>query len=516
MQTLSATLLAAQKAMGDILYKLVLTKAGEDTITYGCDTTNRILDMKHWDDDWLQTVEVVIDDREGNVTSINLIGYQGVVSYGYHTTSDEYIGQAPLKVKAQDLRYIDGDEVCVLSLTGKGNQMEEDKASAINKKGTATSTSAKHLVDTAATFESGDLGKKVYNSTDNTWARVSAYVSGTDLVIEAVASQWVAVTAYIVGDKRKPTVENGSVYICSTAGTSGGSEPSWSTTDGATTSDGTVTWTCYNLIISGESYELHATEHLANSSDTMKTHINAIAGATMPCFSHCEVITVSWDVEDWLIDTYIPSDGFKVTPGQSRLEKIKEALAPTACDGRIESDGYLHIFMTYARAWQANFNYYVGEIVKPITGGDFIYTCTTTGVSGSVEPTWTLGADDTITDNSVVWTLQYDYQYGRESDDHNIYQKSTIRRIVSPNKVIVHSYPDMEESYWGSATEPDSYALLPKTVTQQMRLTSDTQAENIAKAMIDRLARNNATGQGRFPMNVGQEIYDYVLLAEED
>jgi len=457
MQTLSATLLAAQKAMGDILYKITLTKSGETTQTYGCDTTNRILDMKEWVNDWFQTVEVQIDDREGNVTSIDLKGYQGVISYGYHTSAgDEYIGQAPLTVTVQDLLWLGDDLVCVLTLIGKGNQMAEDEASPINKKGTATSTTANHLVNTAGGFESGDLGKKVYNSTDNTWARVSAYVSGTDLALDS------------------------------------------------------------DIMTSGESYEIHATEHIANSSDTMKTHINAIAGATMPCFSHCEAILVSWDVEDWLIDTYIPSDDFKVIPGQSRQEMILEALSPTGCDARFEADGKLHIFMTFARAWQKNFNYYVGEVVKPIAGGDYIYTCTTTGVSDATEPTWTLIADDTIADGTVVWTLQYDYQYGRESDDHNIYEKSTRRRIVSPNKIIVQSYPDMEESYWGMATEPVSFALLPKTVTKQMRLTSNTQAENIAKAEIDRLARDSATGRGHFPMNVGQEVLDYVLIAEED
>lgn len=58
-------------------------------------------------------------------------------------------------------------------------------------------------------------------------------------------SAWAATTAYSLGDVRRPTTRNGHRYRCTTAGTSGGSEPSWPKTDGATVSDGTVVWTEY-------------------------------------------------------------------------------------------------------------------------------------------------------------------------------------------------------------------------------------------------------------------------------
>lgn len=61
---------------------------------------------------------------------------------------------------------------------------------------------------------------------------------------------WAAATAYtvrttgdaITGSVVKPTTPNGRYFYCSVAGTSGGSEPSWNTTLGATTTDGSVTW----------------------------------------------------------------------------------------------------------------------------------------------------------------------------------------------------------------------------------------------------------------------------------
>jgi hypothetical protein len=57
---------------------------------------------------------------------------------------------------------------------------------------------------------------------------------------------WEGSTAYSLGDVVVPTTgkENGFRYECTTAGTSGGSEPTWKTTEGETNSDGSVVWTC--------------------------------------------------------------------------------------------------------------------------------------------------------------------------------------------------------------------------------------------------------------------------------
>lgn len=61
---------------------------------------------------------------------------------------------------------------------------------------------------------------------------------------------WQASTAYTVrqtGDAKtgsvvKPTTANGRYFRCSVAGTSGGTQPTWNTTLGGTTTDGGVTW----------------------------------------------------------------------------------------------------------------------------------------------------------------------------------------------------------------------------------------------------------------------------------
>ena len=63
--------------------------------------------------------------------------------------------------------------------------------------------------------------------------------------------EWAATTVYTerldkdagTGSVVKPSSENGRHFKCSTPGTSGVSEPSWDTTIGNTTNDGTVVWT---------------------------------------------------------------------------------------------------------------------------------------------------------------------------------------------------------------------------------------------------------------------------------
>jgi|SRR6185436_2337244 len=56
------------------------------------------------------------------------------------------------------------------------------------------------------------------------------------------ATAWAASTAYAVGDIVHPLVTNGHLYICTVAGTSNSSAPSWPTVHRAAVTDNTVTW----------------------------------------------------------------------------------------------------------------------------------------------------------------------------------------------------------------------------------------------------------------------------------
>lgn len=74
----------------------------------------------------------------------------------------------------------------------------------------------------------------------------------TYYVKSGVATVWVASTAYTT-ERVVPTLAyattaaKGRVYECTTPGTSGGTQPTWNTTVGGTTTDGTVTWTTRDI-----------------------------------------------------------------------------------------------------------------------------------------------------------------------------------------------------------------------------------------------------------------------------
>lgn len=58
---------------------------------------------------------------------------------------------------------------------------------------------------------------------------------------------WAASTTYTVGSIRRPITPSPYYYVCTTAGTSGASQPTWNTTVGGTTTDNTVVWTTYEV-----------------------------------------------------------------------------------------------------------------------------------------------------------------------------------------------------------------------------------------------------------------------------
>lgn len=62
---------------------------------------------------------------------------------------------------------------------------------------------------------------------------------------------WIASTAYvsiIPASVVQPISPNGYTFVCTTAGTSGVSQPTWPTTPGTTVTDGSVVWTCGTTI----------------------------------------------------------------------------------------------------------------------------------------------------------------------------------------------------------------------------------------------------------------------------
>lgn len=72
-----------------------------------------------------------------------------------------------------------------------------------------------------------------------------------------VAPSWAASTAYTAGEYvigSAFATTNRHIYKCTTAGTSGTTEPTWTQTSGGTTTDGTVTWTECTLLFQANTF----------------------------------------------------------------------------------------------------------------------------------------------------------------------------------------------------------------------------------------------------------------------
>lgn len=63
----------------------------------------------------------------------------------------------------------------------------------------------------------------------------------------ATASTWATGVVYAVDDYIKPTVANQYIYKVTKGGTTGGAQPSWSTTEGNVVTDGTVEYTTIKI-----------------------------------------------------------------------------------------------------------------------------------------------------------------------------------------------------------------------------------------------------------------------------
>ncbi|MAK88473.1 MAG: phage minor tail protein L [Pseudomonas sp.] len=95
---------------------------------------------------------------------------------------------------------------------------------------------------------------------------------------------WAASTAFSIGDVRRATTlqVSGLVFKCTTAGTSGSSEPPWATIIGDTVNDNTVVWTAISSVYEElsvlapsaiiEMFELHLDATLHGSSDVFRWH----------------------------------------------------------------------------------------------------------------------------------------------------------------------------------------------------------------------------------------------------
>ncbi len=252
----------------------------------------------------------------------------------------------------------------------------------------------------------------------------------------------------------------------------------------------------------------------ASNTDTVKDLIDAIMGSTLAPFTHCTAYTVTYDLEDALIDAFQPKDAFGFTKNQSRQAIVKRLLAYTHCVLRFEADGNPHVFKVRrtedSSTWAGSTAYSLGDIVEPTTPNYYYYVCTSAGNSGGTEPaTWSTTIGGTVSDGTVTWTVAYHYEYTLTEGDHQFFSKAYRRRLVIPNYIQVDSFAQSGDGYSGYAEDTDSSDRMEVRRFRELKVTGNAQAADIAAAMLSKYQIDAEKGSGKIPMNVGAEVYDF-------
>ena len=128
---------------------------------------------------------------------------------------------------------------------------------------------------------------------------------------------WAASTSYSVGDIRRAValVPTGLVFKCTTAGTSGSSEPDWPTDVNGTTTDGGVTWTAVSAVYADlDSLAPDTIIELFELRPTLELH-----GTTAITRWHCGVATDGVSNITWNGNSYVrmpvEAEGFDFSTG---------------------------------------------------------------------------------------------------------------------------------------------------------------------------------------------------------
>ncbi len=509
MRTLGDTLTAAQESPNRIPYlRLTFSKTGESNVVIEQD---RILGASGIESDDSQKADFVFQNSTAYFTSLDLKGWTVVIERGLKNAAGtvEYDSMPPMKVVSMDLDSRPGVLRATMSFIGIPNRLNLDKASKNyfnhwsnpkTVKSLLTEVADGDAVDTELTEEqtthTGNNSTFLYGA-DHSLGGVALTVPNRTITklsfrLSKVGTPGGNVTFKISQDA------GGSVLESKTIPTSDIAAGSWAwyevTFDSAQLVDERVWLTCeyssgdlsncinfaYNALAvkpdeafvllnaddPDQSASPDATWEYPENGGVYRYKYTAGTGVTngVDCFQHCHdaghAYEVTYDSEDSLIDSYIPTDGFKIFEGQSRFEVMITLLAFTGCVGIFKADGKFHVFVP-----------------------------TTTGTS-------------------------YDYEYERGAGNHEFIRKSIRNALVIPNKVTVHSYSDGEVEYSGSATDATSYALLPIDDFRIMNLSSGAQANSIAAAIIAQLQIASQQGSARVPINLGAEIYDYVKVTD--
>lgn len=225
--------------------------------------------------------------------------------------------------------------------------------------------------------------------------------AGTVLNLALIAPNkggWQPATVYAAGDLVSPTAQvGGHLYVCTSPGTSGASDPfgAADVAAGVMVNDNTVVWR-------EESDRLTVTAFFTPDQSTSTTKTVTRQIRITPVGSTLIMPEIRWT--PGALTNGLPIDpalnATAVTPDPAHLP-VAGTFAYTPPPGTIANAS---LITASEGAWQPNTIYASGDSVTPTAGG-LRFRCTVPGTSGATEPIWP-GTGLSIADNSIVWIEQ--------------------------------------------------------------------------------------------------------------
>lgn len=141
-------------------------------------------------------------------------------------------------------------------------------------------------VDSLNELTSTPVGKGGAGSDNESGVKALGTNGSTTNPKSTTASTWATGVAYEIGDYIKPTVSNDYMYKVTVAGTTGGTEPVWSLTEGNVVTDGTVEYSTIKIVKKPATQEILG---LANNVLPDGTNADQAGGNFVKITVHAEV-----------------------------------------------------------------------------------------------------------------------------------------------------------------------------------------------------------------------------------
>ncbi|MGH9443467.1 MAG: putative Ig domain-containing protein [Thermoanaerobaculia bacterium] len=256
---------------------------------------------------------------------------------------------------------------------------------------------------------------------------------------------WQSGLAYTVGMVVHPSAYFGFSFQVTSVATlgdlSGGTEPHWPTTPGATVNDNGITWKAIGLFpgsFRGCNPMSMAIRSSGGGTTVIAKEGDAVGTAQLYGWGEFIAMNNSGKVafKSGIVDVYFDNDEtgaaiFQAGPGAGQLQKIAQS-GDTI--GGVNQCGFATmvgmnnssqvVFNGYSyrpgNTWQAAHSYGANACVIPTAPNGRNYCTSSGGTSGGSEPAFPTAVNDTVVDGSVTWTMNDGRRVRCDEDNHSL------------------------------------------------------------------------------------------------